>query len=216
MSRLFFALILKAISCIFKKNTIDLSNSNADKPMSKPEKGSLLIAEPSIIGDISFNRAVILLADHNALGSVGFILNKPLDYNLKDLIEGTESEFTVYNGGPVEQDNLYFIHKSPELIPNSIEISNGIFWGGDFNVVLALINEDKISKNDIRFFLGYSGWDEQQLDNELQSNAWLVSKNIYNNEIIAQPFNSFWREKMLELGGDYSIWSNAPENPSYN
>ena len=83
-------------------------------------------------------------------------------------------------------------------------------------MVLALINEDKISKNDIRFFLGYSGWDEQQLDNELQSNAWLVSKNIYNNEIIAQPFNSFWREKMLELGGDYSIWSNAPENPSYN
>ena len=184
--------------------------------MIKPEKGNLLIAEPSIIGDISFNRAVILLADHNALGSVGFILNKPLDYNLRDLIEGTESEFTVYNGGPVEQDNLYFIHKSPELIPNSIEISNGIFWGGDFNVVLDLINSDKISKDDIRFFLGYSGWAEQQLDNELESNAWLVSENIYNNDIIAKSCNSFWREKMLELGGEYSIWSNAPENPSYN
>ena len=76
---------------------------------SKPEKGQLLIAEPSIIGDLSFNRAVILLADHNALGSVGFILNKPLDYNLKDLIEGTESTIQVYNGGPVEQDNLYFM-----------------------------------------------------------------------------------------------------------
>jgi putative transcriptional regulator len=35
-------------------------------------------------------------------------------------------------GGPVEQDNLYFIHNIPELIPNSIEISNGIYWGGDF------------------------------------------------------------------------------------
>lgn len=184
--------------------------------MTKPEKGHLLIAEPSIIGDLSFNRAVILLADHNAFGSVGFILNKPLDYNLKDLIEGTESDFIVYNGGPVEQDNLYFIHKSPELIPNSIEISNGIFWGGDFSVVMDLINDDKISKGDIRFFLGYSGWDEQQLDNELQSNAWLVSENVYNNDIIAKPCNYIWREKMLELGGDYSIWSNAPENPSYN
>ena len=152
--------------------------------MAKPEKGSLLIAEPSIIGDISFNRAVILLADHNALGSVGFILNKPLDYNLRDLIDGTESEFRIYNGGPVEQDNLYFIHKSPELIPNSIEISNGIFWGGDFNVVLDLINDDKISKDDIRFFLGYSGWAEQQLANELESNAWVVSENIYHNKII--------------------------------
>lgn len=184
--------------------------------MSKPEKGSLLIAEPSIIGDISFNRAVILLADHNAMGSVGFILNKPLDYNLKDLIEGTESDFPVYNGGPVEQDNLYFIHKSPELIPNSVEISNGIFWGGDFTVVLNLINDGEISTNDIRFFLGYSGWDEQQLDSELKSNAWLVSENIYDKEIISKSCNSFWREKMLELGGDYSIWSNAPENPSYN
>jgi putative transcriptional regulator len=184
--------------------------------MTKPIKGNLLIAEPSIIGDISFNRAVILLADHNALGSVGFILNKPLNYNLKDLIEGTESDFTVYNGGPVEQDNLYFIHKSPELIPNSIEISNGIFWGGDFSVVIDLINENKISKDDIKFFLGYSGWDEQQLDSELQSNAWLVSENIHDNDIIAKSCSTFWREKMLELGGDYSIWSNAPENPSYN
>ncbi|WP_179006477.1 YqgE/AlgH family protein [Winogradskyella forsetii] len=184
--------------------------------MNKPEKGNLLIAEPSIIGDISFNRAVILLADHNDLGSVGFILNKPLDYNLKDLIEDTESEFPVYNGGPVEQDNLYFIHKSPELIPDSIEISNGIFWGGDFTVVLDLINEEKISSEDIRFFLGYSGWDEQQLDTELKSNAWLVSENIYSKEIISKSCVTFWREKMLELGGDYSIWSNAPENPSYN
>ena len=216
MSRLFFALILKVLSCFIKKNTLVLVILNQLISMTKPEKGNLLIAEPSIIGDISFNRAVILLADHNALGSVGFILNKPLNYNLKDLIEGTESDFTVYNGGPVEQDNLYFIHKSPDLIPNSIEISNGIFWGGDFNVVLDLINENKISKNDIRFFLGYSGWDEQQLDTELQSNTWLVSENIHNNEIIAKSCTTFWREKMLELGGDYSIWSNAPENPSYN
>ena len=216
MSRLFFALILKVLSCFIKKNTLVLVILKQLISMTKPEKGNLLIAEPSIIGDISFNRAVILLADHNALGSVGFILNKPLNYNLKDLIEGTESDFTVYNGGPVEQDNLYFIHKSPDLIPNSIEISNGIFWGGDFNVVLDLINENKISKNDIRFFLGYSGWDEQQLDTELQSNTWLVSENIHNNEIIAKSCTTFWREKMLELGGDYSIWSNAPENPSYN
>jgi len=182
----------------------------------KPEKGSLLIAEPSIIGDLSFNRAVILLADHNNLGSVGFILNKKLDYNLKDLIQGTDSELPVYNGGPVEQDNLYFIHKSPELIPDSIEISQGIFWGGDFNTVLELINSSKITSSDIKFFLGYSGWEEKQLKDELESHAWFVSKNNYDNNIISKCCNEFWKEKMLELGGEYSIWSNAPENPSYN
>ncbi|WP_411768558.1 YqgE/AlgH family protein [Winogradskyella sp. A3E31] len=184
--------------------------------LKQPKKGHLLIAEPSIIGDLSFNRAVILLADHNALGSVGFILNKPLNYILKDLVEGTNSEFPIYNGGPVEQDNLYFIHKSPELIPDSVEIANGIFWGGDFEIVLNLINDQKITNEDIKFFLGYSGWDENQLDSELRSNAWLVSNNTYKNKIISKGETTFWKEKMLELGGEYSIWSNAPENPSYN
>ncbi len=84
------------------------------------QKGHLLIAEPSIIGDLSFNRSIILIADHNPEGSIGFILNKPLDFTLQDLIPEIEIPFEVYNGGPVEQDNLYYIHKTPELIPNSI------------------------------------------------------------------------------------------------
>ena len=182
----------------------------------KPKKGKLLIAEPALTGDVSFNRSVVLLAEHNEEGSVGFILNKPLEYSIDDLVTEISIPLQVYNGGPVEQDNLYFIHKVPHLIDNSIEISDGIFWGGDFNVVIDLINDNKISKDDIKFFLGYSGWDEKQLDDELQSNAWLVSENIHDNDIIAKSCSSFWKEKMLELGGDYSIWSNAPENPSYN
>ncbi len=182
----------------------------------KPTKGKLLVAEPSLTGDVSFNRSVVLLAEHSTEGSVGFILNKPLEYQINELVTEIELPFQVYNGGPVEQDNLYFIHKVPHLIDNSVEISDGIYWGGDFNVVIDLINENKISKDDIRFFLGYSGWAEEQLDNELGSNAWLVSENIYDNDIIAKSCSTFWREKMLELGGDYSIWSNAPENPSYN
>lgn len=181
-----------------------------------PKKGSLLIAEPSILGDISFNRSVILLADHNDEGSVGFILNKPLEFTINDLLPEIEIPLRVYNGGPVEQDNLYFIHKIPELIPESIEISNGIFWGGDFDSVIKLINDKKLNKNDIRFFLGYSGWEANQLENELTSNSWIVTENIYNNSIIEKSDITFWKEKMLELGGDYSIWSNAPENPSFN
>ncbi len=132
------------------------------------------------------------------------------------MVPEIETDFKVYNGGPVEQDNLYFIHKIPELIPNSIEISLGIYWGGDFSAIIELINEKKITSNDIRFFLGYSGWDENQLENELQSNSWVVVENIYKKDIISKEDDSFWKEKMIEFGGEYSIWSNAPENPSYN
>lgn len=182
----------------------------------RPTKGNLLIAEPSIIGDVSFNRSVVLLANHSEDGSVGFILNKPLSFTLEELIPEITSAMQIYNGGPVEQDNLYFIHKVPELIPDSIEISSGIFWGGDFNRVIELIDSNKISEKEIRFFLGYSGWDSAQLDQELESHSWIVAENIYDKEIINKCFPDFWKEKMIELGGEYLIWSNAPENPSYN
>lgn len=182
----------------------------------KPKKGKLLIAEPSLAGDMSFSRSVVLLAEHNKDGSVGFILNKPLSYTINDLVKEIEVPFDVYNGGPVEQDNLYFIHKVPELIDNSIEISNGIYWGGDFEKIIALINTNAISQDEIRFFLGYTGWDSLQLDKEISSHSWVIVPNKYESDIIQKAPDAFWKEKMMELGGNYLLWSNTPENPSLN
>ena len=184
--------------------------------ISQPSKGVLLIAEPSILTDVSFNRSVVLLAEVNNEGAVGFILNKPLEFTLNDLIPELSSNITVYKGGPVEQDNLYFIHKIPALIPDSVEISNGIFWGGDFEAVMQLLQEDKIDDTQIRFFLGYSGWASEQLQDELEIKSWIVIDNVYKNDIIGMSYDSFWKDKMLEFGGDYALWSNAPENPHYN
>lgn len=179
-------------------------------------KGQLLISEPSIIGDLSFNRSVILLADHDKEGSVGFIINKPLKYTINDLLPEVNARFKIYNGGPVEQDNLYFIHNIPDLIPNSIEISNGIYWGGDFESTKVLINNGTIQKGNIRFFLGYTGWSENQLETEMNANSWIVTKNNYKNKIIGKSATHFWKEQIMELGGEYLIWSNAPENPYLN
>ena len=185
-------------------------------PTIQPSKGHLLVAEPSIIGDLSFNRSVILLADHGKDGSVGFILNKPLDFSITDLLPDVNGNFTVYNGGPVEQDNLYFIHNIPEMIPGSIEISNGIFWGGDFDATKILINNGQISKDNIRFFLGYTGWEAEQLVDEMRAKSWIVTQNTHQNRIIGKPAMHFWKEKIAEIGGNYLIWSNAPENPILN
>jgi putative transcriptional regulator len=181
------------------------------------QKGQLLIAEPSLLGDFSFNRSVLLLTEHNAVeGSIGFILNKPLHYNLNDLIDDIDASFQIYNGGPVEKDNLYFIHTIPSIIPNSIEISNGIYWGGDFEVTKQLINDKQISKENIRFFLGYSGWGVDQLEAELQENAWIVSENTLKEQLLSKSSNQFWKEKIMEQGGEYVLFSNAPENPTLN
>jgi putative transcriptional regulator len=180
------------------------------------EKGCLLIAEPTIISDFTFSRTVILLSDHNDSGSVGFILNKPLEYTLRDLVPEINASFVIYNGGPVEQDNLYFIHTIPNLITDSVEISNGIYWGGNFDLVKNLINTGVIHKENIRFFLGYSGWSENQLEEELESNSWILTQNNHKEKILKIPSLNFWKDKLQEIGGEYLIWCNAPENPILN
>lgn len=182
----------------------------------KLKKGKLLIAEPSLIGDLSFNRSVILLADYNENGSVGFIINKPLKYTINDFLPDIKATFKIFNGGPVEQDNLYFIHNVPHLIPNSIEISNGIYWGGEYEVTKNLINGGTINKNNIQFFLGYTGWEQNQLENEMSEKSWIITQNTYENKIIGKPAFNLWKKQIKELGGEYLIWVNAPENPTFN
>ncbi len=181
----------------------------------QPQKGRLLIAEPSILNDDSFNRSIILLTEHTQKNSIGFILNKPLGYTVNDLIPEIDCSFTVYQGGPVEQDNLYFVHKIPHLIPDSIEVNNGIYWGGNFDSLKELLNSQQLKREDIRFFLGYSGWASNQLNNELKTDSWFVSENDYAN-IFATDNTTIWKNKLLQKGGKYKIWANAPNDIQLN
>ncbi|HLS12573.1 MAG TPA: YqgE/AlgH family protein [Flavobacteriaceae bacterium] len=181
-----------------------------------PNRGQLLIAEPSSINDDSFSRSIILLVACNTEGSVGFIMNKPSDYTLKSFIPDIQNDFVVYIGGPVEQQSLYFIHTRPDLIDNSLEISKGLYWGGNFQQVIKKVENQEIKFNEIKFFLGYSGWATNQLEDELQNNSWLLTDNSYRKSLLVKSDSDFWKEKMIELGGDYSLWANAPEDPSLN
>ncbi len=176
-----------------------------------PKKGRLLIAEPSILNDDSFNRSIILLTEHNEKNSVGFILNRPLDITIRDIIPDIDSGLHVFQGGPVEQDNLYFVHRVPDLIPNSLEVSKGVFWGGNFDSLKQLLLNDQLNSDDIRFFLGYSGWGSYQLNEELKSNSWFVSENDFSN-IFKVDNESLWKNKLLQKGGKYKIWANAPSD----
>lgn len=184
--------------------------------LKKIEKGLLLVSDPSIIGDSTFNRSVILLTEHNDNGSVGFVLNKPTSHTLHELIDDIHADFVVYDGGPVEQDNLYFIHTLPELITNSIEIADGIYWGGDFELTKNLINQGRITKENIRFFLGYSGWTRNQLELEIDHKSWIPVINKHKIKLLQKSSKNFWKQKIAALGGDYLLWSNAPENPILN
>ncbi len=181
----------------------------------KPTKGRLLIAEPSILNDNSFKRSIVLLTEHTDKNTVGFILNRPLPYTVNDLIPEIDCNFTVFQGGPVEQDNLYFVHNVPDLIPNSIEVANGIYWGGNFESLKTLLINKLIKSNEIRFFLGYSGWGTNQLNDELTTNSWFISENDFPN-IFATDNETIWKNKLLQKGGKYKLWANAPSDINLN
>ncbi|MDG1052204.1 MAG: YqgE/AlgH family protein [Flavobacteriaceae bacterium] len=179
-------------------------------------KGDLLIAEPNVLSDINFNRSVILIVESNQNGYVGFILNKALEYSTKQLLPDLKFNFPIYNGGPVQKENLYFIHNKPNLISESIKINNEIYWGGNFDSVLNLINNNKLKKNNIKFFLGYSGWDSFQLEDEINNSSWTINNNYSGYKKLLKSCKNIWKKNLINLGGDYLIWSNSPENPNHN
>lgn len=184
-------------------------------PASVIQKGQLLIAQPSILNDNSFNRSIILLTEHTESNSIGFILNRPLQYTLGELLPEIDCEFRIYEGGPVEQENLYFIHRIPHLIPDSMEVADGIYWGGNFESLKVLLNNGLLQEDEVRFFLGYSGWGKNQLRNEIRTNSWFISEDPLF-EILSADSSSFWRKKILEKGGSFKLWANAPKDVSLN
>ncbi len=179
-----------------------------------PSKGRILLSEP-FSKDIYFKRSVVLLTEHNPHGSVGFILNKPIDFNINKLIKDfPEFAANVSIGGPVKTDSIHFMHVLGDLIPGSMHVMDDLYWGGDFDTLKELIVTGIIKPDQIRFFVGYSGWHPKQLDNEIGKDFWLVTK-LTSHDIMAFS-DDIWKQTLSKLGEKYKIWSNFPENPGMN
>ena len=180
-----------------------------------PGKGKVLIAEPFLEGRY-FKRSIVLLAEYNDDGAVGFVLNKPINLSVDEvLINITHFDGDVFVGGPVDTNRIYYIHTLPELIPQSIHIVDNLYWGGDFGVLKDLIEKKLVLPHQVRFFAGYSGWSAGQLDEEINERSWLVSQ-LDVKEIMNLDNENLWGQALRQLGGKYRMWSNFPENPSMN
>jgi putative transcriptional regulator len=182
----------------------------------KPAAGRLLIAEPFML-DPGFKRSVILITEYAAQGVVGFVLNSASGLYINDaIIDFPESEEKLFTGGPCNNETLHFLHCCPEKIPGGIEIGNGIFWGGDFETVQTMFQLNLISKSEIKFFLGYSGWAAEQLDGELELNSWIVSDQFDKSLIFNDEEENLWKEAVKNLGERYAHIVNFPTNPQLN
>ena len=178
-------------------------------------KGSILISEP-FLGDSNFERTVVLVCEHNALGTFGYVLNKPTAIEISSVIlDLSNFPLNLYIGGPVSQDSVHFIHRNKNRIEGDVEIQENVYWGGDFGMLKEMIKNGSMSPDDIRFFAGYSGWGEGQLDRELESKSWIVG-SASSEEIFETEPEQFWRAILKNMGGRFKALSNYPIDPRLN
>lgn len=181
----------------------------------EPAEGQVLLAEP-LLNSVHFGRSAILLIEHNSTeGSFGVVINKPIRSNISQLIEDFPYfDAPVYIGGPVEEDRLFFLHVFGG-IPDAIKIMDGLYFGGDLEVIKSLIISGQANRSNLRFFLGYSGWEPGQLKKELKENAWAVADADAAQILTASP-KALWQRLSRQLGGSYRYWNLFPKDPKLN
>lgn len=180
----------------------------------KPEKGCLLISEPHL-PDNNFERSVIYLCEHNEKGSFGLVLNKSSNLNLNELIPQLNLDCSVGIGGPVENNTLHFLHRNNPNIEMSVAVGENINWGGNYEQVIDWV-ELEGAEQDICFFIGYSGWSEGQLEEEIEHSSWIVFPNATEQLVFDTRKKNLWKAVLKEMGGRFSVYANYPSDPRLN
>jgi len=141
----------------------------------KDLKAGIFIKSTGTLNDSFFEQTTILIFEHNEAGSTGFVMNRPFEKSLHDLIEFNHVKpFPLMDGGPVDRDHLFVLHKRPDLIDGGKPIRNGLYVGGNIEQVIEAINTKDINKNEIQLFIGYCGWDAGELEAEVAEGSWTI------------------------------------------
>lgn len=199
-----------------KKKELDKFKWSYKKEIRKELRiGSLILAQP-FLNDEVFKRSVCLLCAHSRKeGSFGFILNKPTEFKVGDFIEELEDlDLPVYFGGPVATDSLYFLHDNSLQIEDAQKVIPGVYWGGDFQQMAKKLSEHGGKELNVKFILGYSGWDPGQLRKEIIEDSWIVAQA--NPQTIFEEREKLWKDTMEGLGEIYNHMANLPERPELN
>lgn len=179
-----------------------------------PRKGRVLIAEP-LLPDFLFGRSVIILTDDKHNSHAGIILNHSSDMKVGEVMSDFEDiDVDLFIGGPVDNDVLFYLHQYGDIIEGSKRIFGNVYLGGNYNQMLHLLKKGVIRKQSIRFFIGYAGWEEDQLKSEITENSWLVTD--VDNKFVFSNHNDLWERSLGYVDSRYDIWKNFPEDPEWN
>jgi putative transcriptional regulator len=144
--------------------------------MQNLKQGQVLVATTQLHNDY-FAGARIYLAEVNAAGVTGFILNRPFNRKLNELEEFLEAPaIPIYEGGPVDQEHLYLLHRCSGLVEGGAPAGNGLYYGGNFLQVIQHLQSGRLSAGEIRLFTGYCGWDAGEVEEEIKEGSWRVEE----------------------------------------
>ncbi len=180
-----------------------------------PAAGKLLIAEP-FMHDLYFRRSVVLLIDYSDEGAFGVVLNKPTFIKIKEVVNDfPDVDYPLYSGGPVDINNVYFLHRLSNFISDSISVDKDIFWGGNRDEIVKMLKINFFDEKRLRVFMGYSSWEMGQLEAELKQNSWIVAD--YETDMLFNTnADQLWEKVVESMGEEFKMWKNLPVNPSLN
>lgn len=160
-----------------------------------------LLAMPQVL-DPFFRHSVVLLVHHDEVeGSLGFIVNRPTELKLKDILEDLEIPWTsekspfAFFGGPVrpEVGTLLFLDREEE---NDRQICPGVSASQN---VTDLETLEGRAADSFRLYLGYAGWGEGQLEQEILRNDWLIAP-VTTDLIFTGSPEEAWRSALASVG----------------
>ncbi len=179
------------------------------------DSGIVLLASQTLL-DTNFKRTVVLLAQHTDDGALGYVLNRPFSATLAEVVPDLYGfDAPLYWGGPCQNDTLHCIHNVGTHIPGAAEITDGVYWGGDFDAIRNLIITGAASAENFRFFIGYAGWGSGQLEKEINEQSWLLTTPS-QRIVFPDSVKNLWTRTVKGMGGEYNILANTPEHLSLN
>lgn len=191
--------------------------------------GRLLVATPAL-ADPNFDRAVILLLDHDDQGSLGVVLNKPTPVEVADILEPwaayTGEPGVVFQGGPVSLDSALALgvipgedDGGPGAAPRRAR-SEPLGWRRVHGAI-GLVDLDTPPQllaealGSLRIFAGYAGWSSGQLERERGQGAWYVVDSEPGDVSSPHP-EGLWRAVLRRQRSALAMIATYPDDPSLN
>jgi putative transcriptional regulator len=158
-----------------------------------------IIISTNLLDDTNFEKTVIAITEHNEKGTIGYVFNQLFPRRFNELEEFKHSiPIPLYAGGPVQTDMLYFMHRRSDLIKDGELISDSVYMNGDFKTAVQLLNNGELPENDVRLFIGYCGWDAQELEDEIAEGSWQLTSASVDLVFSSSP-DLLWNELHASL-----------------